>query len=49
MSEIMEVIPFATSATSNKLGLVGGPSEYPVTLDPMLCNHKDSQLPLKPV
>ena len=39
----------ATSACSNRLGLVGGSSAYPVTSAPSASNHSESQLPLKPV
>ena len=49
MSDMYEVMPLATLATSNKLGVVGGASEQPVTSEPKLSNQRDSQLPLKPV
>src|ERR1017187_3521540 len=42
-------MPDTTDAVSNRLGLVGGASEYPVTAAPNCCNQSDIQLPLKPV
>src|ERR1019366_5999099 len=45
----MDRIPEGTDAVSNRLGEVGGSSEYPVTSAPSLCNQSDSQLPLNPV
>src|ERR1700734_1877644 len=46
---IIECIPEAIDAASNKFGEDGGSNEYPVTLAPRLCNQSDSQLPLNPV
>src|ERR1035441_5620365 len=42
-------IPDATDAVSNRLGQVGGASEYPVTSAPNRCSQSDIQLPLNPV
>ena len=42
-------MPLPTSATSNKLGFVGGASAYPTTFAPSDCSHSESQLPLNPV
>src|SRR5258706_5546116 len=45
----MLVIPSATLASTKRLGVVGGGSEYPTTFAPALSSHRDSQLPLNPV
>jgi hypothetical protein len=49
MSPVIDRIPSATEAASNKLGEVGGAKANPVTSAPSDCNHNESQLPLNPV
>ena len=42
-------IPSPTFAFSNNEGFVFTSKEYPLTIQPILCNHNDNQEPLNPL